>query len=91
MVPDSNAEFNVPGVGNIARGDVWEFFIKGGTMQTDDMIPCLQKLTESCATATYLVNSVEELEPEVFTALNKPIPFTGEVLESTLSMQPPTS
>lgn len=32
MVLDFNVEFNVFGVGNIVRGDVWEFFIKGGMM-----------------------------------------------------------
>jgi len=75
----SDSEFIVPGVGEVARGDVWEYFIKGEPMQSDEMIACLQDLTESSATATYLVNSVEALEPEVFHGFKDPIPFTGEV------------
>lgn len=79
MEPGIPLELNVPGLGNMAPGEVWEYFVKGGPKQPDAMIACLRGLTESCATAAYLVNSVEELEPDVFHALKEPIPFTSEV------------
>ncbi|KAG0586398.1 hypothetical protein KC19_2G087700 [Ceratodon purpureus] len=79
LEPSTEVEFPVPGVGNVAKGDVWEYFVKGNPFQFDPMIQCLQCLTESFPTATYLVNSTEELEPKVFRALTEPVPFTGQV------------
>ena len=82
--------FPVPGVGNVAQEDVWEYFCKGGPVQMDAMIRVLRVLTESFPTATYLVNSTEELEPAAFQALKQPVPFTGEVVESlTLTLITP--
>lgn len=76
----NNAEFSVPGVGNVAKGDMWEYFVKGSPMQSDSMLMCLQFLAEASKSGTtYLVNTVEELEPQVLDALKKPLPFTGEV------------
>ena len=77
----AEVEFPVPGVGNVPKQDVWEYFVKGGPFQLDPMIRCLQAMTESFPPATYLVNSNDDLEPDVFQGLREPVPFTGEVLE----------
>ncbi|KAG0556090.1 hypothetical protein KC19_11G025100 [Ceratodon purpureus] len=79
LEPAAEVELPVPGIGNVPKGDVWEYFLKGGPFQLDQMILCLKGFTESFPTATYLINSTEELEPEAFRALTEPVPFTGEV------------
>ncbi|KAG0586396.1 hypothetical protein KC19_2G087600 [Ceratodon purpureus] len=77
--PAAEVELPVPGVGNVAPGDMWEYFVKGNPFGFHEWVLCLEGLIQSFPTATYLVNSTEELEPEAFRALTEPVPFIGEV------------